>query len=345
MDSFDSLHDDVMELVLAHLSEYDLMDFATTSKTNERLVNAYVERWHTRDELEIFNWTKVIRASGNKLPPMPGYISDDSWSMAYESYTDGSEEFLTFSRSTACAFAAASGDLDILKCLHMQGYPWDDIVSTRGVGYLVTARAAANGHVETLKWARRNGCASNLESIKWLAAAGGHVKVLAYVRQRTPLSWYDVAIPAIAARHGQLSVMDWFWKQSLFTSDEEFRALAIEFACEVACADTIDPQDANDPNVLRGMGDVFKWLHEVGCGRELMKERDRQTIARDYNQICARGDATELAAFRRAHNGKGGQSFNHSKSAAYYQRLNTTSYYQGWPLYLNMRKPKPWDLI
>ena len=87
MDSFDSLHDDVMELVLAHLSEYDLMDFATTSKTNERLVNAYVERWHTRDELEIFNWTKVIRASGNKLPPMPGYISDDSWSMRHESYS------------------------------------------------------------------------------------------------------------------------------------------------------------------------------------------------------------------------------------------------------------------
>ena len=340
MDLLNSLHDDLMELVLAHLGEYDLMDFAATSPANDELVNTYMERRHTSDEVKIFGWQKAIRASGKTLPPMPGYISDDSWSMIGESYTDGSEEFLTLSRSTACVFAAASGDLDMLECLRMHGYPWDDIVSSSGTGYLVTARAAANGHVETLKWARKNGCASNLASIKWLAAAGGHVEVLAYVRKRTPLSWYDVAIPAIAARHDQLSVMDWFWKQTLFTSDEEFRALAIDFACEVACADTIDP-----PNVLRGMSDAYTWLQTNDCGRQLLKEWNRQTIARDFNEIRDRGNAMEMTAFKRAHDGRGGESFNTSKSDVYYQRLTTTSYYQGWPLYLNMRRPKPWDLI
>ena len=338
MDSFDSLHDDLMELVLVHLSEYDLMDFAETSTMNERLVKAYMERWHTSDELKIFGWKKAIRASGKTLPPMPGYISDDSWSMQHESYIDGADEFLAFSRSTACAFAAASGDLDMLKCLRSHGYPWDDIVGTIGTGYLVTARAAANGHLETLEWACRNGCASNFPSIKWLAAAGGHVEVLAHVRQYG-LSRYDVAIPAIAARHGQLSVMDWFWKQTLFTSDQEFRALAIEFACEVACADSIDP-----PNALRGMDDVFRWLHKNGCGRQLLKEWNRQTMARDFNKIRDRGDAMEMFAYMRAYYGRGSQFYNTSKSDLYYNSL-TKHYYSGWPLYLSLRRPKPWDLI
>jgi hypothetical protein len=338
MDLLDSLNDDLMEQVLAHLGEYDLMDFAATSPPNDELVYTYMKRWHTSDELKIFGWQKAIRASGKTLPPMPGYISDDSWSMIGESYTDGSEEFLTLSRSTACAFAAASGDLDMLKCLRMHGYPWDDIVSTSGTGYLVTARAAANGHVETLEWACRNGCTPNFPSIKWLAAAGGHVEVLAHVRQNG-LSRYDVAIPAIAARHGQLSVMDWFWKQTLFTSDQEFRALAIEFACEVACADFIDPASA-----LRGMYDVFRWLQKNGCNQELLREWNRQTMARDFNKIRDRGDAMEMFAFRKAHYGRGSQFYNTSKSDLYYNSL-TKHYYSGWPLYLSMRRPKPWDLI
>ena len=49
MDLLDSLHDDLMEQVLAHLGEYDLMDFAATSPPNDELVYTYMKRRHTSD--------------------------------------------------------------------------------------------------------------------------------------------------------------------------------------------------------------------------------------------------------------------------------------------------------
>ena len=324
MASFDSLHDDLHELVFAHLGDGDLLEFAATSKTNERLVCAFMERWCTGEELEIFIWKLATKASG-KLPPIPGYISDDSWSMLYECYSDGSDEFLTFSRSTACAFAAASGNLDMLKCLRRNGYPWDDVVSVSGIGYLVTARAAANGHFETLRWARTEGCACNWPSIKWLAAAGGHVDMLSYAGQREPLTLYDAAIPAIAARHGQLLVLDWMWWQDIFITNKVFRERAIGFACEAACADNIgqklpdviNQERADGFNVLRGSGNAFNWLRKVGCGKELMNGWDRQTLTLEYNEIRAR---------------------------SYFYHENNP-YFQRWPLYLSAHSPKPWNLI
>ena len=288
MDPLDSIHDDLMEVVLSHLVkastretaddllnfddgaftgyDEDLLKFAATSKRNRRLVFDYMERWYEGDELEIFIWKSVTRASPN-LPPLPGYDPSSN---------SGSRRLLRFERNTACIFAAASGNLDMLKCLRRQGYRWD-VSRTMAEGHMVTARAAAGGHVKTLEWARRRSCPVCWPALMWQAVAGGHINMIEYIiskrnRDNKSMSSDDVAIPAIAVKHGQLRVLEWMWEQPYFLSNTEFRERAIEFACEAACDDVIDRQRF----------DTFNWLRAAGYRNELTKEQHRQKLAREY---------------------------------------------------------------
>ena len=72
-----------------------------------------------------------------------------------------------------CAAAARCGDLEELKALRADEWPWD--------GY-TCCRAADGGHLEVLKWAHENGCPWN----EWTcacAAYGGHLEVLKWARE------------------------------------------------------------------------------------------------------------------------------------------------------------------
>ena len=51
-----------------------------------------------------------------------------------------------------CMWAAGEGQLEILKWLHENDFPWDE--ERR-------ARAALGGHLEVLQWLRANGCPWN----------------------------------------------------------------------------------------------------------------------------------------------------------------------------------------
>jgi hypothetical protein len=262
--------------------------------------------------------------------------------------------FITFSRSTACAFAAASGNLDMLKCLRRQGYPWDDNMGM-ATGTLVTARAAACGHVETFAWARENGCAYNLASNMWFAVAGGHIEMIEYLIhiRRFPFGSYDMAIPAIALKHGQFHVLEWMWKKPQFVSN--FRKVAIEFACQAACDDVIDNERF----------DAFDWLREAGYEQELTKERNRQTLAREYihehyGQYHRQGapktkEDYENLTWETCEAKNKGYDFVYSSSDLYYNKLRvlnrTFDYFAGWPKHAGLSRqslmtppPKPWNL-
>ena len=79
-----------------------------------------------------------------------------------------------------CQAAAWSGQLEELKVLRTDGWPWDRDTSSA---------AAFGGHLEVLQWARANGCPWGLgfsggfrsgreaETCEW-AAKGGHLEVL-----------------------------------------------------------------------------------------------------------------------------------------------------------------------
>jgi hypothetical protein len=48
-----------------------------------------------------------------------------------------------------CAAAARNGDLEELKALRAEKFPWDDETCTH---------AAPHGYLDVLKWVRANGC-------------------------------------------------------------------------------------------------------------------------------------------------------------------------------------------
>ena len=73
-----------------------------------------------------------------------------------------------------CSNVARNGHLEVLKWARKNGCPWDEWTCTY---------AALNGHLEVLKWARKNnGCPWN----KWTcenAARKGHLEVLKWLRE------------------------------------------------------------------------------------------------------------------------------------------------------------------
>jgi hypothetical protein len=71
-----------------------------------------------------------------------------------------------------CAAAARKGDLEELKALRVEKFPWD---------WRTCSHAAERGHLEMLKWARENGCPWD-EWTCLYAAEGGHLEVLKWAR-------------------------------------------------------------------------------------------------------------------------------------------------------------------
>ena len=96
-----------------------------------------------------------------------------------------------------CVAAARNGDLEALKALLEDDYPWDDDTC---------AYAARGGHLEILKWARENGCPWNGSTCAF-AAKGGHLETLKWARENgCPWSAWTCAN---AARGGHLETLKW----------------------------------------------------------------------------------------------------------------------------------------
>ena len=74
---------------------------------------------------------------------------------------------LSMNEST-CRSAAWEGHLEVLKWLRRQGCPWNEYACIY---------AAKGGHLETLKWLRSEGCPWDEETCEW-AAWKGHLNVL-----------------------------------------------------------------------------------------------------------------------------------------------------------------------
>ena len=100
-------------------------------------------------------------------------------------------------RERLCEAAARVGNLEELKVLRADGWPWDTGTCTS---------AAKHGHLEVLQWARANGCPWNAWTC-WGAASHGHLEVLQWARANG-CPW-DKWTCAAAIREGQLDVLQW----------------------------------------------------------------------------------------------------------------------------------------
>ena len=124
-----------------------------------------------------------------------------------------------------CGAAASSGQLEELKVLRADGWPWDKYTCSAAAkgGHLevlqwertngcpwdeVTCRAAAmGGQLEVLQWARANGCPWNADTCYW-AAEGGHLERLQWARANG-CPWDETCTCSSAARGGHLEVLQW----------------------------------------------------------------------------------------------------------------------------------------
>jgi hypothetical protein len=89
-----------------------------------------------------------------------------------------------------CAAAARSGQLEALKALRAENFPWNTATCEF---------AAKGGHFEVLKWARENDCPWN----EWTCACAakyGHLDVLKWARENG-CPWYEHT-RQLAARKG-----------------------------------------------------------------------------------------------------------------------------------------------
>ena len=94
-----------------------------------------------------------------------------------------------------CQAAARSGQLEELKVLRADGWPWDrDTCSA----------AALGGHLDVLQWLRANGCPGDIRTCH-TAAEGGHLKVLLWARKNgCPCDENELHI---AALNGQVAMV------------------------------------------------------------------------------------------------------------------------------------------
>ena len=93
-----------------------------------------------------------------------------------------------------CEAAANVGNLEELKVLRADGWPWDE---------RTCQRAAEGGHLEVLRWLRDNSCPWDGTTCKG-AALGGHLPVL----RANGCPW-DLWTCAKAANSGHLEVLQW----------------------------------------------------------------------------------------------------------------------------------------
>ena len=96
-----------------------------------------------------------------------------------------------------CQAAARSGQLEELKALRADGWPWNEYTCYY---------AAKGGHLKVLQWARVNGCPWDWETCT-MAAEGGHLEVLQWARANCcPCNKFTCEW---AAGHGHLEVLQW----------------------------------------------------------------------------------------------------------------------------------------
>ena len=131
---------------------------------------------------------REIKKLSNEEAMHLGYVS-----LLKERHTRGvlKDECLT------CAAAARNGDLEELKALRAEKFPWD---------WETCALAAQYGHLNVLKWARANNCPWDGRTCAG-AAKGGHLEMLQSARANN-CPWNEWTCRC-AALIGHLEVPKW----------------------------------------------------------------------------------------------------------------------------------------
>ena len=108
-------------------------------------------------------------------------------------------------KGTLCDYAATHGFLFLMQWAHKNGYHWNDNTCTV---------AALGGHLNVLQWLRKQDppCPWNGRTCS-RAAENGHLKVLKWLRKQYPPCPWNEWTCEQAAENGHLKVLKWLRKQ------------------------------------------------------------------------------------------------------------------------------------
>ena len=99
-----------------------------------------------------------------------------------------------------CDRAAANGHLEVIKYLHENGCPWNEYSCYR---------AAGNGHLEILKYLHENGCPWDSDSC-YAAVDNDHLEILKYLHENG-CPWDKNAFYS-AAENGHLEILKYMYE-------------------------------------------------------------------------------------------------------------------------------------
>ena len=139
--------------------------------------------------------------------------------------------------SKTCIFevekAAANGHVNILKYLYEHGCIWDL--------ECYSIAASRNGHLEVMKYLTSTECPLDYDECSVNAAANGHVEILQYLCDIGYVLG-DIYISRIAIKNNQLEILKWLHKN--YSS-------WYNFTCAIAAE--------------HGNLEILKYLREIGC--------------------------------------------------------------------------------
>jgi hypothetical protein len=158
---------------------------------------------------------------------------------------------------STCSNAALNGHLEVIKWCRKNRCPWD---------VYTCANAAQNGHLDILKWCRKNRCPWT-QSTCWNAAENGHLDVIKWCCQNgCPL---DSLTCANAAKNGHLDVIKWCCQNGCPLDSQTCANAAKNGHLDVIqwCRQNGCPWDSRICANAAGKGhlDVVKWCRENGC--------------------------------------------------------------------------------
>jgi len=185
-------------------SYFDKIPISYFNKNNRRIIYFLIKY----GQLELF---KFARKNGCD------WVYSEGWSWHYNSCEKaahfGQLEILKylhiFERTSNCFIdymtvirAAGRGDLEMLEWIKGNVNDWEHIKQDRRI----CSEAALNGHLDTLIWARTNGCPWDERTCSD-AATNGHLHVIKWARENG-CRW-NIFTCACAKNNGHLHVLEW----------------------------------------------------------------------------------------------------------------------------------------
>ena len=255
--------------LLNEIIKMNINDFTKTFNENHWMYDDVVEFrkwWDNDDKPDLLDILKTVDFLA--LQEIPYHLLNEIITMNINDFTktfngnhwvynDVVEFRKWWDNDNKCTIASKNGNLRWLKFARKNGCPWDEDT---------IANAAKYGHLECLKWAMNNGCPWD-ENTTASAAANGHLECLKWVRKNgCPWNWKTTSF---AAKYGYLECLKWArengcpWNEETSTSAAANGHLeCLKWAKENEC-----PWNESTTRCAAANGhlECLKWLRENGC--------------------------------------------------------------------------------